>query len=421
MRPGRWRWTLLLVLGLLLTVAALTAWDYVEVKRLAGELARIESRGEPARIERLGATTREAESNASRYYRAAVALVDGERPSGYNELSARMAQAEMSNVWPEQLLADMRRQVAVNEDALRYLDRAASLEFHGFPESSAYPSRPSELIELAGVTRVRTLLLTIEQKSDDAASSLYAALRLQLVMMAWSFKTEPRRSGAVVARRSNLVTTTLLTRQLQSLVSRASPSDTSLRLLDAGFAALDDDDLLRHDLMWLRATARMSVVNADWWPRPFQLHRLNEDLRAYSDAIDSQSGVGWPARLDNVGQIGGPLASALTAHAALAAHELALIRSARAVLAMEHHRRATGGQLTADAQVLAALQPPVIDPYSGGPLKMAVTASRYVVYSVGADRRDDGGTVELPLPPSGQRPLPRFPPDVGLAVNIPSS
>jgi hypothetical protein len=50
-----------------------------------------------------------------------------------------------------------------------------------------------------------------------------------------------------------------------------------------------------------------------------------------------------------------------------------------------------------------------------------VTPSRYVVYSVGADRRDNGGSVELPLPPSSQRPLPRFPPDVGLAVAIPNS
>ena len=415
------RWPLLLVLALLLAVAALTLWDYVEVKRLAGELARIESRGEPAGIERLGATTREDESNASRYYRAAVALVDGERPSGYNELSARMAQAELSNVWPEKLLAEMRRQVIVNEEALRYLDRAALLEFNGFPESSAYASRPSELFELAGVTRIRTLLLTVERKSDEAASSLYAALRLQRAMVVWSFTAEPRRPGAVVARRSNLVATTLLTRQLQSLVSRASPADESLQLLDNGFAALDDDDLLRHDLMWLRASARVSVDNSHWWPRPLHLHRMNEELRGYSDAIDSQSGAGWPARLDNLGRLGGQLARALTAHAALVAHELALIRSARAVIAMEQHRRANAGQLAGNVQALAALQPPVIDPYSGGSLRMAVTASRYVVYSVGADRRDDGGAVELPLPPSGQRPLPRFPPDVGLAVNIPSS
>lgn len=415
------RWPLSLVLGLLLAVVALTAWDYVEVKRLAGELARIESRDEPVGIERLGATTREAESSASRYYRAAVALVDGERPSGFNELSARMAQAELSNVWPPNLLAEMRRQVIANEDALGYLDRAALLEFNGFPESSAYPSRPSELFELLGVTRIRTLLLTAEEKGDEAASSLYAALRLQRAMVAWSFKAEPRRPGAPVARRSNLVATTLLTRQLQSLVSHASPADKSLQLLDAGFAALDDDDLLRHDLMWLRASARLSINNPSWWPRPVQLHRINEDLRGYSDAIESQSGAGWPARLDNLGALDGELARALTAHAALVAHELSLIRSARAVIAMEQYRRANGGQVAGNVEALSGLQPPVIDPYSGGALRMAVAASRYVMYSVGADRRDDGGSVELPLPPSGQRPLPRFPPDVGLAVNIPNS
>ena len=407
------RWPFLVGLALMLAAAALTVWDYIEVKRLDAELSRIESRGEPVSIERLGTTTREAETGASRYYRAAVALVDGERPSGYNELNARMAQAELSNVWPEKLLADMRRQVSSNEDALQYLDRAAFLEFNGFPESSGYPARPAELFELLGVARVRTLLLTVEAKGDEAALSLYAALRLQRAMVFWS--------GAPVARRANLVATTLLTRQLESLVSKTGPAEKSLQLLAAGFAALDDDDLLRHELIWLRASARIRVDNPYWWPRPFQLHRINEDLREYGDAIASLNGIGWPARLDNPGKVDGQLGRALTGHAQLVAHELALIRSARAVIAMEQHRRANGGQPAGNVEALGALQPPVVDPYSGGALRTAVTASKYVVYSVGADRRDDGGSVELPLPPSGQRPLPRFPPDVGLAVIIPNS
>jgi hypothetical protein len=269
------------------------------------------------------------------------------------------------------------------------------------------------LFELLGVTRVRTLLLTVEGKGEEAALSLYAAVRLQRAMVFWS--------GAPVARRSNLIATTLLTRQLQSLVSRMVPAAKGLQLLGAGFAALDDDDLLRHELIWLRASARMSVGSPYRWPRPFQMHRMNEDLRGYGDAIASQSDGGWPARLDNLGTLGSELARTLTGHAQLVAHELALIRSARAVIAIERHRQGNGGQLAGIVEALRTVQPPVIDPYSGGTLKMAVAAPRYVVYSIGADRRDDGGSVELPLPPSGQRPLPQFPRDVGLAVTIPSS
>src|SRR5262245_46076617 len=97
------RWPFLLALGLMLAGAALTVWEYIAVKRVDAELSRIESRSEPVSIERLGKTTREAETGASRYYRAAVALVDGERPSGFSELNARIAQAELSNAWPEKL------------------------------------------------------------------------------------------------------------------------------------------------------------------------------------------------------------------------------------------------------------------------------------------------------------------------------
>ena len=75
----RTRWPFLLLLGLLLVIAAVTAWDYVEVWRLDRELARIESLGEPTTTRLLeSTTTAEEETAASRYYRAAVALVDQE-------------------------------------------------------------------------------------------------------------------------------------------------------------------------------------------------------------------------------------------------------------------------------------------------------------------------------------------------------
>jgi hypothetical protein len=61
---------------------------------------------------------------------------------------------------------------------------------------------------------------------------------------------------------------------------------------------------------------------------------------------------------------------------------------------------------------------PLIDPYSGAELKHQCDGSGFTVYSVGANRKDDGGTWEqhsdLQLSRRGN------PPDIGIVVKQPS-
>ena len=430
----------LVLFGLLLVIATVAAWDYIEVWRLDRELARIESLGEPATTRGIDSTTTgEEETAASRYYRAAVALVDRESRPGDNLFQVRIGKARNSNEWPNDLLEEMRGRVSRNGEALLYLDKAAALEFEGFrefPPMSAY-----QLHTLFPVAELRTNILALEGRSAEAALSLYSSLRLQRTMGFWSLDgpVEGRRS---VARRSDFLAVMYLPRQLQMLVSRTRPAAKNLAMLAEGFAALDDDDLLLHDLLWLRATSRINVDNPYWWRRaggvgvgafklgesiaasiqaplyrPFLLHWTNGLLRDYGDAIAAQAGKDWPDRLDVLAEFDRTPFD-LSRHGQSVARELALIRTARTIVAIEQYRRANAERIPENGNALSNIQAPLIDPFSGQPLKILQTSTGYVVYSVGTNRRDDGGrAVTVPPPPAGRQPA-EGPPDVGISVTL---
>lgn len=429
------RWPFVLLLGVLLVIAAVAAWDYIEVWRLDRELARIESRGEPTTSRGLDArTTNEEETESSRYYRAAVALVNRERWSGRTEFTGRQSQARLADDWPADLLSQMRQQVSVNEEALLYLDKAAALEFSGFTEYP--PMSPYQLHTLLPVAELRTNILALEGRSDEAAQSLYAALRLQRTEF-WA-PDDSAGAGKLTARRSDPFAVIHLSRQLQMLASRARPSLKHLELLADGFAALDNDDLLLHDLLWLRATSRINLDNPYWWRtrrgtgagafklgesilasieaplyRPFALHQMNERLLDYSDVIAAQAGKSWPGKLDALAEHRRTPFD-LSGHGQSVARELVQIRSARTIIAIEQYRRANAEQIPENWNALSHVQTPLVDPFAGQPLKILVSGDRYVVYSVGPNRRDDNGNVGGRTSQAGQRPAPAT--DIGIAV-----
>jgi len=99
---------------------------------------------------------------------------------------------------------------------------------------------------------------------------------------------------------------------------------------------------------------------------------------------------------------------------------LARNRASAAAVAVALYRRENGGKYpeTLSALVPSYLPATPIDPYSGAELKYRRDVNGYKVYSVGANRKDDGGVWEqhsdLQLSRRGN------PPDVGIAVAIPT-
>ena len=91
-------------------------------------------------------------------------------------------------------------------------------------------------------------------------------------------------------------------------------------------------------------------------------------------------------------------------------------------MAVERFRAAHGGALpaTLDALVPGFIDRVPVDPFSGVPVKLRSSAGSYAIYSVGANFKDDGGTVlKAPRKPAtGSRERPELAPDYGVAVTL---
>ena len=77
--------------------------------------------------------------------------------------------------------------------------------------------------------------------------------------------------------------------------------------------------------------------------------------------------------------------------------DLAGLRAARTAVAVERYRLATGNLLgSLDELVPAYMEAAPVDLFDGKPLRYKKLEKGYVVYSVGADRADDGGRERSP-------------------------
>ena len=340
-----------------------------------------------------------------------------DRSVGKHELNIRFYEAQRSNQWGEDVLLLMRQHVSANEEALLYLDRAAPLEFKGFFE---YDPAPYNLHPLFPVAELRTTILAVEGKGDEAALSLYSAVRFMRTKF-WA-PDGGNQGRKAAARRPDSIAVIPLTRQLQMLVSRTQPTVKNLALLEEAFAALDDDDLLLHHLLWSRAAmfkpaeSIPTVIRAPLY-RPFQLHEMNARLRDHGDLIAAQAGKGWPGKLNALPGGEHDFPPSWFAFGSSVAEELSLIRAARAIIGIEQYRRANAERLPEQWSANASVDAPFIDPHTGEKLKVRVSGSRYSVYSVGPNLRDDGGDVDLRIAQAAdQNDTPA--PDVGISVTL---
>lgn len=93
-----------------------------------------------------------------------------------------------------------------------------------------------------------------------------------------------------------------------------------------------------------------------------------------------------------------------------AAHT-ARLRCARTALAVEQYRlKVAELPPSLSALVPEYLSAVPLDPFDGAPLRFKKLANGYVVYSIGQNGKDDGGTEKVP-PPQGKRALSRFTPN----------
>jgi hypothetical protein len=439
-RPRFLKWSAV-AFALLVPFVIHAVWDYAEMWRLAASIARIHENHEPLtsqEIEPSRTLTGEAAS-AARYYRAAAALAgsefDEERLTG---IRARVSSALWSDIWPGELLADLRSRVARDDDAFRLMDRATPLPFEGFGLGTNINARIAEMLTLMRVAALRTRLLALDGDGNGAAASLYAELRLQRTL---DYDPSPSGiSGFTAAPWSS--GSARLGDSLRLIANRSHPDAAALSRIASRLREMDRDDVVKRHLIRARAAIfdngalygtsmlnMATVRDLGFWDsvrRPWLLKLLNERIETLG-ALIAGSNRPWPARMDppstaylsdtaterlsrqiDAGQIAGTAA------------DLALIRCARVVVAVEQYRLEHGQALPprGDDLVPLHLDAIPIDPFSGKPLRLVAEERGYVVYSLGLNRRDDHGRL-LTREMLGRR-FPESPPpaaDLGIRIS----
>lgn len=419
-RPRFLRWSVV-VFVLLVPFVIHAAWDYAETRRLGQSVARIRANREPLTSQEIHSShilAGEA-ADSARYYRAAAALAGSEiAEESATRIRARVSDALWSGQWPDSLVADLRARVARDEDAYRLLDRATPLAFDGFGPGNLN-ARIAEMLTLARVAPLRTRLRAVDGDGNGAAASLNAELRLQR-----TFDVDPipsDLSGFTIAGLADSV---------GLIVNRSRPDAAALALVAAPLRDLDRDDRLKMHLMRARAsifdngisqrtellnTGRVqSLAGSAVLMRPWLMAMLNERVETLGALVEGANRP-WPSRMDppwsahvSNSPTWGSSRVGDTWRMTSVGNDLASIRCARAVVAIERYRLAHGQSLPSRIEDLVPsyLDAIPIDPFSGQPLRFVAEQQGYVVYSFGLNRRDEGGRLSR-----------RESPDLGIRIS----
>ena len=400
----------LIALLILLPFVAHSFWDYVEARRLTTALNAIQARGETL-VQQFHAPEGDA-AQADRYYRAGAALASGFRP-GPQGWFGRVIAAERAGELPIDVADQLRSGVNDYREALSFLDRAAPLPFAGIAPGYSYNYQwLSGVLRLAGL---RALIRAIDGDSNGAVDSLYSEIRTARVMQG-----------------PPLIPSAWMVSDVKRVVAASRPSAASLERLGQALAELDRDDSLTLHLQGLRAqfyqgAPARNPIGPHSWPalltRPWAMHELNGGLDAFSALLEAAEAP-WPYRIDNIIAVGRwpvrvPSGSGLRRDDPKQAELFVLstvrqivhLRSARIVVAIERYRRDHDEQMpaTLDALVPTYQPAPVIDPFTGQTILLKALARGYAVYSVGSNRRDDGGDFHDVF-------LPTESPDTGIRI-----
>jgi hypothetical protein len=427
--PRRRRLPLRYLLGALavlffLPILAWLVWGWTEAARLDRALDALEARHEPLDIGDFDVkpTTPEQREASHLYAQARKQIAD--LPITSQE--SAMLIATIDN------LCDSDAGPAGQADVLRafenrytaafdLLDRASQLDVSGWAE----PDRPRrgsieemQLVALARANVVRIARLACTRQADAAAAALFSTLRLRRM---WY-------SGPVVMP---------TTHSLHAIFSWGAVSAPLLEKLQREFAWLADDRVFENWMLherayWLylslpgvfsdeppgggprRVTPVEAIVTR--LARPLRDRRTVAELSEYAEAIEIAERR-WPQKIDAVhsfveghraarslsiierltSPFGGHAASrTMTSYFDAITEALARTRASMVAIAIERFRHDHQSLWPATLQQLvpAYLSAPLVDPYTGGEFHYWHDCGGFKVYSVGINRKDDGGTWE---------------------------
>lgn len=283
--------------------------------------------------------------------------------------------------------------VRQNAQALDLLHRAADLSCS--PHDFALTPNPGAILPVlsrfraaAGLLQTEAVLRVEQGDAAGAAQAIRACLRLG----------------------DSLADTPVVLAQLNRMACHGCAVDALTRALNRGIRFTDaqvaelaealTESQRRSELSIARAIAGERILYSS--QAPYWLRRWNgNDMARMALAAAEPT----PLRLARLEAVVAPqarnrftlrmasmVAPALARFAEGDLAALAKLRAARTALAIERYRTANGEPPAAlDALVPAYLEAVPADPFTGTPLLYKRLDTGYVVYSVGVDRRNDGG------------------------------
>lgn len=272
------------------------------------------------------------------------------------------------------------RQEAVSQAARGHTDAATTALLAGFRLARSLDNEPvliSKLVQIASLGEAfDALQQSLNQKSFTDAELLRLLTALRDAEPAVAFRR------AMLGERANLVA-----------VFQSSEEGLAEAMAVSGGSAAPQFSL--------RSYRSAGYLQGDFaFALDFMSNLVALASVPYPQALDAAASMKIPdtqTALDEKLVVSALLLPAPAGPVKKGAEAVARIRLARTVLAVERYRLKHGGVLpTSLADVSAELSGGVPeDPFDGQPLRYKQLSARgYTVYSVGADRKDDGGAVQ---------------------------
>ena len=314
-----------------------------------------------------------------------------------------------------------------NAESLRLLHEAASMKSCRYPVdlSKGINTLLPHLIffrKAAWLLDLEAIQRTEEQQPQPAVESIIASLGVSR-----SLDQEPM----IISYLVNVACVGITRESLERLLNRTSLTDAQLLELSAAIQEPDKQEAFTRAFVGERCmhldtflglrTGKILLNElyyprdeGSFWPRCFitvytATGLLERDEREYLDMMDRyvkatqllppENIAAFTAVEENVGHLTGwrvltRLSLAARGQMVIKAARCdAMIRDTQAALAVERYRLANGKLPSQLSDLVPTFLPSVpSDPFDGKPLRYKTLAKGYVVYSVGDDREDNGGT-----------------------------
>jgi hypothetical protein len=390
--------------AILLPIAAHRMWDYVELRRLIGEIEAIQAKGEPVSERQAtgGPPSVSETDDAASYYLAGAMLALGSNSyDATAQVLEWLAEPAPDRERIPTLATPLQQLLKNSSDALALADKASPLPFNGLPAGTEYSYRAASIGSLSRLVTARTLGLSLAGDGEAAVDSVLSGLQIRRALRESRWLSG---GGEPVAAVLSLThpSPQALTRLQSALEGEERPEQPLEFFLS---------DRARYiERIWRRNygsepasprqyTLPMRSITGSVL-RPLISHRTVTSLRLWAELIavtrrtspdQAQQRKAILAILESSRSeaSGLPLGAFSSA---VNATPLIIDRSSRVAVAVERFRRDRNrlpGALT--DLVPQYLSDIPADPFTGRPLLFQATAGSYTVYSVGMNEKDDGG------------------------------